>query len=118
MKVIYKEEFFSNDFFIIFIRNQKKSSSSESRASSFNNDHFTSTSNDEEIFKDMDKKHIVIFHCTMIAYNSQDCFNSHKMQKKSKAIYGPNNWCLRCFGYNVNHITSIENFEQVHIGGV
>jgi hypothetical protein len=57
--------------------------SNESDASSPNNDHFTSTSCDEEILKDMDKEDMVIFHCMAIPYNSHEVFTSEDGVRQS-----------------------------------
>jgi len=51
-------------------------------------------STDEEILEDMDKEDMVIFHCMVLV----DCIGD--------------------FSYNVSHTTSIQNFDQLHLGGV
>ncbi len=57
------------------------SSSSESDAAFFNNDHFTSTSSDEEVLEDMYEEDMAIFHCMAIPCNSHDFFTSMKLRR-------------------------------------
>jgi hypothetical protein len=63
--------------------------SNESDASSPNNDHFTSTSCDEEILEDMDKEGMVIFHCMAIAYNSHEFFTLDEIEDGARQYVYP-----------------------------
>jgi hypothetical protein len=64
-------------------------SSSESDASFSNNDHFTSTSSDEEVLEDMDEEDMVIFHCMAVPYNSHEIFTSHEIEEGAKQSIDP-----------------------------
>jgi hypothetical protein len=75
------------------------SSSNESDASSYNSDHFTSTSNDEEILEDMDNEDMAIFHCMVVPCNSHEFFTSHEIEEG----VGCNGWCLKRVEYNASH---------------
>jgi hypothetical protein len=55
--------------------------SSSSNHSSFNTDHFTSTSNDEQILENMDEDDLTIFHCMAIACDSHNFFTSHEIER-------------------------------------
>jgi hypothetical protein len=64
-------------------------SSSESDTSFSNNDHFTSTSSDEEVLEDMDEEDMVIFHCMAIPYNSHEIFTSHEIEEGPRQSIDP-----------------------------
>ncbi len=57
-------------------------SSSESHVSSSNNVIISPLSNDEELFEDMDKEDLVIFHCMVIACNLHNFFTSHEIAER------------------------------------
>jgi hypothetical protein len=57
-------------------------SSNESHVSSSNNVIISPLSNDEEIFEDMDKDDMVIFHCMVIACNLHNFFTSHEIVER------------------------------------
>jgi hypothetical protein len=49
-----------------------------------------------------------------MALNTNDLFNSHEMEEGG-SVCGPNHWFLRCFGYDVNQIVIIQDFDQLYI---
>jgi hypothetical protein len=89
-------------------------------SSSLNSDDSTSSSSDEDILEGMDQNDLVF--CQMMATmasNTNDLFNSHEMEDwGGGSICGPDRWCLVCFGYNVNHINIIQDFNKLYIGGI
>jgi hypothetical protein len=67
----------------------------------------------------MDQDDLVLFHTkATMASNTNDLFNSHKMEEWWGSIYGPNYWCLGCFGYNASHTGIIQDFDKRYIGGI
>ncbi len=83
---LYKEELFPKTFLHFHLRLKMSSStdshvSSSSNHSSFNTDHFTSTSNDEQILENMDEDDLTIFHCMAIACDSHNFFTSHEIER-------------------------------------
>jgi hypothetical protein len=49
-----------------------------------------------------------------MALNTNDLFNSHEMEEGG-SVCAPNHWFLRCFGYDVNQIAIIQDFDQLYI---
>ncbi len=92
MRAILEEPLPNISLFIFFWH--QRCLSQVSHAFSSNIDDFTLMSTDEEILEDMDKEDMVIFHCMVLV----DCIGD--------------------FSYNVSHTTSIQNFDQLHLGGV